>query len=329
MLLKPAATTRGKIRYPLDSQPDLEACFVGRLAQSLYPLNPCGRPFVFLTAYYDESGTHAGSLATVLAGFVGNVNDWVDFEIEWNKIIQKHNIPFLRAKQFFHRQGPYRNWSRDQMEHLWADMMYILQERKHIFASKTVLRDDNYKMFYVSDGPNGKERLDTRYALCFRAFLHFLAQTHFQHHSGAINFVLEQGHSNGNDALRVFQEIKADKSLRWRETIGSLSFGEKRQSGALQIADMLAYLSYRMACEAIEDGLSDQSYVSDFEFDLVEACGLTILEHLIEPNDMMNLRRNYLRKQKLPVFEKARIDVKNYTVTPASYEARYAGLRAP
>jgi hypothetical protein len=80
---------RGKVAYtPLDSQPDLERDFFGRVTQSLCPRNPCGRLFVILTPYYDESGTHAESPAAVLAGFVGDTNDWVDFEIEWAKVFK-------------------------------------------------------------------------------------------------------------------------------------------------------------------------------------------------------------------------------------------------
>ncbi len=243
---------------------------------------------------------------------------------------EKAPIPYLRAKQFFHRQGPYKNWSHEKREHLWADVMYIMQERKHIFASKTVLREDEYKMFYVSDGPNNKERLDTRYALCFRSFLHFLPQAHFKHHSGCVNFVLESGHSNAGDALRVFEEVKADRSIPWRETIGSLSFGAKKKSGALQIADMLAYICYQVECEKIEDGQdSNEVYVSNFEIDLIAACGITILRHLIEPRDMTTLRQNFMRKRKRPVFERANIDFYNFSIEPSSYYAKYAGLRAP
>lgn len=129
---------------------------------------------------------------------------------------------------------------------------------------------------------------------------------------------------------QVFQEVKADKSISWRETIGSLSFGAKVDSGALQIADLLAYICYRTECEKIENNHGSEAvYITDFEVDLIYACGITILKHLIEPRDMSALRQNYLRKRKRPVFERAQVDMSHFEIDPTSYEARYAGLRAP
>jgi Protein of unknown function (DUF3800) len=315
-----------KIIVPLDSQPDLDGSFVGRLSQSLYPRTPCGRLFVILTAYYDESGTHEGSPATVLAGFVGTTNDWVDFEIEWSKVLRKYGLTHVRAKQLFHGQGQFKRWSDEQFDHLWADLMYVLQERKQIFASKSVLREDDYRMFYVSDGPAKKERLDTRYALCFRSFLHFLPAVR----SGAIavNFVLESGHKNGGDALRVFDETKNDKTIPWRRSIGSLSFGTKQDSPALQAADLLAYCSYREEREIIEDGSPDGTKFYDgIDMELVYGCGLTILEHRIYPDDLKALRQNFLRRHKRPVFGHARMDAFGPDIDPSSHYAQHARMR--
>jgi hypothetical protein len=63
-----------------------------------------------------------------------------------------------------------------------SDLLYVLQERKQIFASKTILPEWDYKHFYWLDGAARGERLDTRYALCFRSFLHFHPVFHHQRH---------------------------------------------------------------------------------------------------------------------------------------------------
>lgn len=315
---------RHKINFPLDSQPDLDGSAIGRLAQSLYPLSPCGRIFLVLTAYYDESGTHGGSPATVLAGFVGDSNDWVDFDIEWSKVLKKHGITHLRAKHLFHCQGEHKGWSDEQVRYLMNDVMYILQERKHIYVSKTVLYEEDYKMFYVMDGPAKKERLDTRYALCFRSFLNFLPAV-AKNGGSTINFILEAGHKNMGDALRVFTEIKEDKNLHWRHNIGVMSFASKRDFGALQAADLLAYLSYQDACDEVAKKLN---YFESIDAELAWDCGMTIIGNVISPDDMKNMRMNFLRKNKLPVFQRAsHLNGLEWEVHPDSWYAQYAGLR--
>lgn len=319
--------SRHKINFPLDSQPDLNGSAIGRLAQSLYPHDPCRRQFMVLTAYYDESGTHAGSPATVLAGFVGSTNDLVEFEIEWSKVLRKHNLTYPRAKHLFHRQGQHKRWADEQAEHLWNDLMYVFQERKDIFASKTILREDDYKMFYVMDGASRKERLDTRYALCLRAFLHFLPEM-AKIGGSTINFILEAGHKNAGDALRVFNEMKADKNLQGRHNMGFLSFGTKPDSPALQAADLLAYMSYTDVCETIEDYPdSTGKYLGEIDLALIGGCGLTILENAIAPEDLKTIRQNFLRKNKKPIFRRAYLNCFPYEIGPESPYAQYAGLR--
>ena len=146
----------------------------------------------------------------------------------------------------------------------------------------------------------------------------------------AINFVLEAGHKNAGDALRVFQEIKRDTKLPWRHNIGSLSFGFKQDSPALQAADLLAYYSFRQECQAIEYGVStDHKYVTSdgIEIELVYGCGLTMLEQRVLPDDLMTLRKNFLRKNKRPVFSQARVDIIGPDIDPSSLYASGAGLR--
>lgn len=288
----------------------MESAPLGRLAISLKPGNPAGTIFMIFTAYYDESGTHGDSPITVLAGFVGNANDWVDFEIEWRKILKKYNITHVHAKHLWHRQGQYKKWSIDQSEDLWCDIIYIIQERKQIFVSKTVLRSDDYEHFYMLDGKAPKERLDSKYALCFRSFLYFYPKSHYEQYPiGSVNFVLESGHRNAGDAIRIFNEIKDNRSLPWRGAIGSLTFGEKQEFPALQAADVLAYWLNDAECKGISEQFPDDGYrwVSFLETELRKS-GLTILDHRISPDDLKNMRQNFLRKHKKPIFGKAGLD---------------------
>ena len=213
------------------------------------------------TAYYDESGTHKGSPITVLGGFFAPALEWADFDREWRKVLVKHDLRFVRAKQLFHRQGPYRKWRDKQFEYLWADLLYVLQEHKGFQISKIVLKDEDYYRSYIGDGPYSKrERLDTRYGLCVRVALNFLPMVHHRLKApGSVNFVVEAGHKNAGDALRIFNDLKNSRSYSWSQSIGAISFGTKPDFPALQAADLVSYWFYKNEMDKISDGVDDVS----------------------------------------------------------------------
>jgi hypothetical protein len=275
------------------------------LALSLYPHDPRGRRFVILNAYYDESGTHAGSTVTVMAGLVGDVNDWIEFDREWSKVLRKYSITHVHAKHLWHRQGMYRGWSEDKCWELLVDLMYVIQERKQLFISRSFLLEEHYSKIYRAKKPERRERLDSRYALCFRAFLHFLPSHHKDHFTrGTMNFILEDGHRNAGDALRVFKEIRADRNFEWRDAMGTLSFGGKEGFPALQAADLFAYSHYTAVSEFIDDKYGDWDTISGIESELLDS-GIPIVSHPITPSDLRTLRQNYRAKRPQKVFERA------------------------
>jgi len=273
------------------------------LAASLYPSQPLAVRFLVITGYFDESGTHMGSPHHVLAGFVGGTEEWIALEREWRKILRNHNITHVRAKQLFHRQGQHKGWSHKQVKQLWYDLLYVLQERE-LYASKTVLYEDYYKQFYVGSGPQKKERLDTRYALCFRSIVHALPLLHqHRHPQGAVNLVLESGHKNAPDAVRVFNEMKTD-GAPYSAGIGSVSFMAKKESCALQAADMLAYWSFKTECQHSEER---GEWLSDFEQELLE-CRIAIVEHLMKPSDLQDWRAKLTHRNRKAAAPSFRLD---------------------
>jgi hypothetical protein len=44
------------------------------------------------TAYFDESGTHAGSPVSVMAGFVGDARQWRKFEKRAAKLFRRFRV---------------------------------------------------------------------------------------------------------------------------------------------------------------------------------------------------------------------------------------------
>ena len=61
-----------------------------------------------------------------------------------------------------------------------------------------------------------------------------------------LHFVLESGHKNAGDALRIFNETKAELKAKGCDMFGDLLFADKDESDPLMMADFLAHTTFMM-----------------------------------------------------------------------------------
>ena len=72
------------------------------------------RLYVILTGYLDESGTHAGSQATVMAGVMANARQWEKFEWAFQTVKKEFGFMVFRTKEFKKKRGDLRGWSNEK-----------------------------------------------------------------------------------------------------------------------------------------------------------------------------------------------------------------------
>ena len=58
-----------------------------------------------------------------------------------------------------------------------------------------------------------------------------------------MNVVLERGHANTGDAVRIFNEFK--KEPEYAKHLGDIALHDKKALSGLQAADSMAYIAYR------------------------------------------------------------------------------------
>ena len=64
---------------------------------------------VVIKAYADDSRSGDSALCA-LAGFVGFVDQWENFERDWALLLATHEIPYLHMKEFPSPDGVYKKW---------------------------------------------------------------------------------------------------------------------------------------------------------------------------------------------------------------------------
>jgi hypothetical protein len=229
---------------------------------------------MIITTYLDESGTHAQSPISVMAGYAGTSAQWARLETDWTALARKAGVRHIHGVELSKRTGEFKGWKAEDANALIVSLDSVIAAHLQLgFA--VIVRDDDYKSIYGT-GPHPKRpQKDSKYGVCFRACLAFapsylasefaLANQDALAQETTINFVLEQGHKNAGDARRLFDIYKADALPEWKHFVGTLDVTTKDNPGA-QAADFLAYAVYR--AEIAEHGdapsaIEKSSYVAD------------------------------------------------------------------
>jgi hypothetical protein len=131
---------------------------------------------------------------------------------------------------------------------------------KHVpYGVVASLTPSDYRTIYKADGTPRKLRQDTEYGLCLRicllAALRFISD---KHDGWPLTFVLEKGHQNKEDAIRVFHDVKGGLPRELEGALGAIDFESKETCIPLASADALANLNYRIGSGAISNPAAGQ-----------------------------------------------------------------------
>jgi len=220
---------------------------------------------LIITAYFDESGTHGGSPATIVSGIMGTANQWVRFQTEVDKIKRRYGFKVFHAKELRARSGEFARWPEEKGAALLHDLM--LPSSKLMEAITITLPNSTYDEFYRGGENPRKLRLDTKYGLCFRyALLNFVVQVlkrlsaHKKFGETRINVVMEGGHKNAGDAERIFDEMRRELLDMGCGLLHGITFAGKDECAPLLIADYLAYGGLAMERAGVNESGVRETY---------------------------------------------------------------------
>ena len=209
--------------------------FIGQLCIALAHRWEPERLFVILTAYLDESGTHAGSSITVMGCFMGNARQWAKFQIELDRLKRSYGFRVFHASRFKSRQGEFDGWKDAKCAGLIHDLTEAVGQILMAGVTSEIGNDD-FKHHYRNGDKPRRVRLDTAYGLSFRSCLSHCvheAVRRLGHHpkfsQTKLHVVLENGHRHSGDARRVFGEIKAELDTQGIRLLNTFTLATKAE----------------------------------------------------------------------------------------------------
>lgn len=209
-----------------------------------------------MTAYLDESGTHGASAATqVLGGFIATERGWQAYERDLNSLFKQHNVDYFHAIKLRNRKGPFKHLNAATQAIFIHDFFELVhQHLPYGFAISLAQKDFEEVYRANKDALPKRFRHDSQYGICFRfcmGVIHTFMKN--QPRECPVDVVLESGHRNSGDAVRVYNDAKEEMQRFEQDMIfGSMTVESKKNNLRLTAADALAHSLFRSKSTGVQ-----------------------------------------------------------------------------
>jgi hypothetical protein len=198
---------------------------------------------LILTAYFDESGTHADAPISGMAGFLGDARQWQKFEKRVSKLFKRFRVDLFHTIDVRRTDKDFDGWSVDRKIEFLDEFQHIINDTLESGVASFISADD-YSFYRGLTWP-ARTRPDSKYGLLFRGCLAQIIDTVGYMPLGKepqLTIVLEDGHSNANDARRIYEATIS--RLGQSKALSGLSYANKRNCLPLAAADLFAYSAW-------------------------------------------------------------------------------------
>ena len=195
--------------------------------------------------YVDDSGTDPQSTVVTIAGLVGPVADWAEYEITARKMFQSYDIEILHTVDFHHKRGEFTGWSEDKKESFTKDLADILYPHYPIGVSVSIDKNAINKKKQETKKWPSMSPLGCGFVRFVQIVHHklFVSMPELQSLENAnLSLIIESGNKNDNELRIMFQYLR---STCYKDKLTTVIFCNKSDSYAVQTADFLAYYTRR------------------------------------------------------------------------------------
>jgi hypothetical protein len=242
------------------------------------------------TAYFDESDTHGPSPTVIMACFLGNARQWELFGRRLRNLQRRDGFTIFHATEFKSKSGEFTGWAETKCMQLVNDLTELVRLTEGVTM---YLERERYVNEYRKPPIPKKMSLDSQYGVCFRACMaHVIAIVMADGKRHKLNAVIEDGHPNVGDTIRIFNDMRLQVKHRLgMDLLGTMTKAKKKQSPPLMVCDFQAYTYLRMRASKAAGGI-DYAKEAPMTPRKGEA-GLTFLELL--PDALQGLKAKFER----------------------------------
>ena len=209
-------------------------------------MTPEGESFVVLICYLDDSGGDGEVPAITIGGYIAGLRAWEEFEGPARALFDREGIDYLHGKRFHHGKRPFEGWTAARKVAFTAELYKLLRPLVVAGVAFSAIKDELKRR----NAETGLNKHTSAYGFTFLALANLILQdpglrSWLSTDGVDISFLVEAGHKNDGDLVRVFNEVKT--SIDRIDGLGasckfkSISFVDKKSCAAVQMADFFVY----------------------------------------------------------------------------------------
>jgi hypothetical protein len=192
--------------------------------------------------YLDESGSFGDTRVLAIAGYSAQAVEWARLEHAWKKMLKRIGVGVFHMRECLHRRGAFEGRTiDDSREALTQVVDAILSHEVHGIGAAVLLRD--YDDVIVG---STREDIGDPWHLCFRHVIKEVAERIDRLPKDEwVAFVCDLQEEYSGEAERLYRRINETPDWPNRRQLGSLTFGSRQDEVGLQVADVLAYETFK------------------------------------------------------------------------------------
>jgi len=195
-----------------------------------------------LVCYLDDSGKHAGSRITTVAGFVASAEQWKAFEEQVEPLFAEYGVTVLHATELHHTEGEFKGWRVIKKQSFVHKLTRVMSPLVPLGVSMSALKS----VYKDRAATSGRKRTVTPYTFCSNVILDWIlrdVRVGRAANTEGLSFILEAGNENNAEAEKNFNDVRGQHRLE--DVLGSICFVPKKHCRAIQMADLIAFYSRR------------------------------------------------------------------------------------
>lgn len=255
-----------------------------------------GYAMIQAQAFFDESGSHAGSPVLCVAGYLFRKSEAIKLGHEWRKVLRWKKLPYFHMVDCAHGNGPFANLTKD--ERIAVQTKLIDAIKRHAIQGVAITVDPAEYAVFSKRLPYKRGIYDDAYAFCAQVIMAGVSVFIDRNpRIGSMAYFFEAGHSSAPQAHEIMQTMLRLPGTKEQFRYAGHAFVEKEKSPAIQAADLLAWQWFtdrrhqregrprRKDCASLLEGFHTTVHVDAKELDRIANELIKIADLLRRPSE--------------------------------------------